>query len=179
MKNNLPVIIAALVIVVLLVLIFVFSGKKPSPNGASAPAGSNESSVATVNTQAATSSPAEPANRTATTADGLQITDVSVGTGAVAQAGDTVTVSYVGSFPNGQVFDASANHGGSFSFVLGVGHVIPGWDEGVLGMRVGGERKLVVPPALGYGASGTPDGTIPPNATLDFDIKLLGVSKAQ
>ena len=163
MKENIPVIIAAVVIVVLIVLAIVLMGKRPA----------SQKQAASLPNAVATSSAAS--DSATTTADGLQITDVTVGTGAVAQAGDTVTVSYVGSFPDGQVFDASANHGGSFSFVLGVGHVIPGWDEGVLGMRVGGERKLVVPPALGYGASGTPDGTIPPNATLDFDIKLLNV----
>ncbi len=111
---------------------------------------------------------------------GLQITDVTMGTGTVAEAGDTVTVNYVGSFPNGQVFDASADHGTSgFAFVLGAGDVIKGWDEGVLGMKVGGERKLVVPPELGYGAQGAGGGVIPPNATLDFDITLLNVQKAQ
>lgn len=116
---------------------------------------------------------------TAATA-GLQITDVVMGTGTEAVAGDTVTVNYVGSFPNGQVFDASANHGADgFSFVLGAGEVIKGWDEGVLGMKVGGERKLVVPPDLGYGATGTLGGPIPPNATLDFTITLLKVQKPQ
>ena len=172
MKNNLPVIITAVVIVVLIVFILVLSGKKnPSANNAPAAAslGSAASPVATVNTSSA--------GTATTTADGLQITDVKIGTGEVAQAGDTVTVSYVGSFPDGNVFDASANHGGSFSFVLGAGQVIPGWDKGVSGMKVGGERKLVVPPALGYGASGTPGGPIPPNATLDFDITLLKVQK--
>ncbi len=124
--------------------------------------------------------PKQPASaaHTVTMPDGLQMTDITIGTGAVAEAGDTVTVNYVGSFPNGEIFDASANHvPNSFTFVLGAGNVIKGWDEGVLGMRVGGERKLVVPPSLGYGATGTPGGPIPPNATLDFDITLLNVQK--
>ncbi len=168
MKNNLPVIIAALVVIVLIVLVVVFMGRRPAASKQSA---SLPGAVATSSAPATASS--------TTTADGLQITDVVVGTGAVAQAGDTVTVSYVGSFPDGQVFDASANHGGSFSFVVGANppQVIRGWNEGVLGMRVGGARKLVVPPALGYGATGTPGGPIPPNATLDFDITLLNVQK--
>ena len=165
MKNNLPVIIAALVVVVLIVLIFFLSGKRPPLSGSSTPTSPAGPSVVTSSTTSGS---------VTTTADGLQITDVKVGTGTVAEAGDTVTVNYVGSFPDGQVFDASADHGmGGFSFVLGAGEVIKGWDEGVLGMKVGGERKLVVPPELGYGPSGL--GPIPPNATLDFDITLLKV----
>lgn len=105
----------------------------------------------------------------------LMMADQAVGTGPVAQAGDSVTVSYVGMLTNGTVFDASANHPpGTFTFTLGAGQVIKGWDEGVLGMKVGGKRELVIPASLGYGAQAT--GPIPANSTLVFEVQLLGVT---
>ena len=104
----------------------------------------------------------------------LMITDTQVGTGAEAVLGSSVTVNYVGMFENGQVFDASANHGQPFSFVLGAGQVIQGWDQGVLGMKVGGTRRLVVPSDLAYGPNDY--GPIPGGSTLVFDIELLEVN---
>lgn len=104
--------------------------------------------------------------------DGLRYVDLVVGKGARPRTGQLVTVTYVGTLQNGQKFDASAEHGGTFSFPLGAGRVIKGWDEGVATMRVGGKRKLIVPPELGYGAQGA-GGVIPPNATLTFVIELL------
>lgn len=108
--------------------------------------------------------------------DKLTITDETVGTGAEAKAGDLVTVNYVGTLANGQVFDASANHGQPFSFQLGAGQVIPGWDQGLVGMKVGGKRRLVIPPDLAYGAQGA-GGVIPPNATLIFEVELVKVGQ--
>jgi FKBP-type peptidyl-prolyl cis-trans isomerase len=109
----------------------------------------------------------------------LQITDVKVGTGAEAKNGDTVSVLYTGSLDDGTVFDASAKHGNQpLSFTLGStgpGSVIEGWNLGVVGMKVGGTRELVIPPELGYGAQGYP-GVIPPNATLHFTVQLLSVA---
>lgn len=106
-------------------------------------------------------------------ASGLVIQDLMVGTGPQAMAGQKVSVNYRGSLEDGTVFDSS--YGKSpFSFVLGAGSVIKGWDEGVVGMHVGGKRTLVIPPNLAYGASGA-GGVIPPNATLKFDIELLGM----
>ncbi|MDO8582423.1 MAG: FKBP-type peptidyl-prolyl cis-trans isomerase [bacterium] len=105
----------------------------------------------------------------------MQSTDVVVGTGAEAVTGKKVTVHYVGTLMDGTKFDASKDHGQPFSFTLGTGQVIQGWDEGVVGMKVGGKRNLVIPGELAYGAAGTPDGTIPPNATLKFEIELLKV----
>lgn len=99
--------------------------------------------------------------------------DTVVGTGAEAVAGKKVTVNYVGMLENGTVFDASANHGQPFTFTLGVGQVIKGWDEGVAGMKVGGKRHLVIPADKAYGAQGV--GSIPPNSTLIFDVELVGV----
>ncbi|HRN76073.1 FKBP-type peptidyl-prolyl cis-trans isomerase [Ottowia sp.] len=110
---------------------------------------------------------------------GLQITDTQVGTGAEAQPGRTVTVHYTGWLYNdgqqGAKFDSSRDRGDPFQFPLGAGHVIQGWDQGVAGMKVGGQRSLIIPPEMGYGARGA-GGVIPPNATLKFDVELLGVS---
>ncbi|QNG27033.1 FKBP-type peptidyl-prolyl cis-trans isomerase [Synechococcus sp. HK01-R] len=107
------------------------------------------------------------------TASGLRITDLVVGTGAEASAGQTVVVNYRGTLENGKEFDSSYNRG-PFSFPLGAGRVIKGWDEGVAGMKVGGKRKLLIPPDLGYGSRGA-GGIIPPNATLIFEVELLEV----
>lgn len=104
----------------------------------------------------------------------LTIQDSVVGTGAEAVPGTEVTVHYVGMLPDGTVFDASANHGQPFSFPLGAGAVIKGWDQGVAGMKVGGKRVLIIPPTLAYGEAGA-GGVIPPNATLIFEVELLEV----
>ena len=106
--------------------------------------------------------------------DGLKIEDVKVGTGAEAVAGKGVTVHYTGTLTDGKKFDSSLDHGQPFSFPLGAGRVIKGWDEGVAGMKVGGKRKLTIPPELGYGAAGA-GAVIPANATLLFDVELLSV----
>lgn len=105
----------------------------------------------------------------------LQIEDTVVGEGSEATTGKTVTVHYTGTlYPEGTKFDSSLDSGRPFSFHLGEGQVIEGWEKGVQGMKVGGERTLIIPPKMAYGASGVP-GAIPPNATLKFDIKLLDV----
>lgn len=109
-----------------------------------------------------------------TTASGLKYVDQVIGTGEVAVAGKTTTVHYTGRLENGTKFDSSVDRGQPFSFPLGAGRVIKGWDEGVQGMKVGGKRKLTIPSDLGYGARGA-GGVIPPNATLIFDVELLGV----
>ena len=107
----------------------------------------------------------------------FKITDVVVGTGATAQNGDTVSVLYSGSLDDGTVFDASSIHGNQpFSFVLGATAGYRGWDLGVVGMKVGGKRELVIPPELGYGADAPQRSSIPPNATLHFTVQLLSVS---
>ena len=106
--------------------------------------------------------------------DGLKYTDDQIGTGAEAVAGKTVSVHYTGWLLDGTKFDSSKDRGQAFSFPLGGGRVIKGWDEGVAGMKVGGKRTLIIPPSLGYGASGA-GGVIPPNATLKFEVELLEV----
>lgn len=104
----------------------------------------------------------------------LQINDIQPGQGEEARAGMDVTVHYVGTLTNGSKFDSSRDRGKGFSFKLGAGQVIRGWDQGVAGMKVGGVRKLVIPPELGYGARGFPP-VIPPNSTLVFEVELLSV----
>jgi peptidylprolyl isomerase len=111
-----------------------------------------------------------------TTASGLKYVDVVVGKGAAPTAGKPVKVHYTGTLENGTKFDSSVDRNEPFSFIIGVGQVIKGWDEGVMTMKVGGKRKLIIPAKLGYGARGA-GGVIPPNATLLFDVELLDVSK--
>jgi FKBP-type peptidyl-prolyl cis-trans isomerase len=106
--------------------------------------------------------------------DGLQYTDDQIGTGAEATTGKTAVVHYTGWLMDGTKFDSSVDRNQPFSFPLGAGQVIKGWDEGVVGMKVGGKRTLIIPPALGYGARGA-GGVIPPNATLKFEVQLLDV----
>ena len=105
----------------------------------------------------------------------VTIEDVKKGSGEEARRGDAVTVHYTGRLQNGSVFDSSVKRNEPFSFRLGSHEVIDGWEQGIVGMRVGGRRKLTIPPELGYGRQGA--GPIPPNATLIFDVELLSVKK--
>ena len=109
-----------------------------------------------------------------TTPSGLKYTDLAVGSGAEAKSGQTAVVHYTGWLLDGTKFDSSKDRGQPFSFPIGQGRVIKGWDEGVAGMKIGGKRELIIPPDLGYGARGA-GGVIPPNATLKFEVELLDV----
>lgn len=108
------------------------------------------------------------------TGTGLKYVDLQEGQGAEAKAGQTVSVHYTGWLENGTKFDSSHDRNSPFSFRLGGGQVISGWDQGVAGMKIGGKRKLIIPSDLGYGSRGA-GGVIPPNATLIFEVELLGV----
>ncbi len=109
-----------------------------------------------------------------TTESGLQYIDITEGEGDSPSSGQTVTVHYTGTLTDGKQFDSSRDRGSPFSFKIGVGQVIKGWDEGVSSMKVGGRRTLIIPPQLGYGSRGA-GGVIPANATLVFDVELLGI----
>ena len=108
------------------------------------------------------------------TNSGLEYEDKKVGDGDEAKSGQRVSVHYTGTLTDGKKFDSSRDRGRPFQFTLGIGEVIRGWDEGVAGMKVGGQRTLTIPPELGYGSRGA-GGVIPPNATLLFDVELLEV----
>ena len=127
---------------------------------------------------AGTTATAGEAGQAMTTASGLQMTDTKAGTGASPQPGQTCVMHYTGWLyqdgVKGKKFDSSLDRGQPFEFDIGVGQVIKGWDEGVATMKVGGKRTLIIPASLGYGARGA-GGAIPPNATLMFDVELLGV----
>ncbi len=141
-------------------------GRKAAPGPAQSPESGPVATARTLGT--ATDKPV------VTTASGLQYIDVKDGTGATARAGNAVSVHYTGWLTDGKKFDSSRDRGQSFDFQLGTGGVIKGWDEGVAEMKVGGVRKLIIPPALGYGSRGA-GGLIPPGATLIFEVELLGV----
>lgn len=143
------VIIGVLVLIIFAYFIFGLNGSTPS-----------QSTPQTAPSQAANN-------------DKLQVVDEKIGTGSAVKSGDTVQINYVGTLTNGTKFDASADHGGPFTTQIGVGQVIKGWDEGIIGMKVGGKRKLVIPPSLGYGDQSV--GNIPPNSTLIFQVQLVGI----
>jgi peptidylprolyl isomerase len=127
---------------------------------------------------ATTSATAQTKGPAVTTSSGLQVIDTQVGTGASPKTGQTCVMHYTGwlyeNGVKGKKFDSSVDRGQQFEFPIGTGRVIKGWDEGVATMKVGGKRTLIIPPDLGYGARGA-GGVIPPNATLMFDVELLGV----
>ena len=124
--------------------------------------------------QARGSGPTKVSGKPTKTPDGLEFWDIQAGTGTEAKPGNKVTVHYTGWLKNGTKFDSSVDNHKPFEFTLGAGQVIKGWDEGVVGMKVGGKRQLRIPPKLGYGAAGV-GALIPPNSVLIFDVELLAV----
>lgn len=147
---------------------FASSNKTAAPSVSSLPTPTVSGTVMQTEEPVATSSA-----KTVTMDNGLQIQDEVVGTGTEAVAGKKVTVNYTGTLIDGTKFDSSFDHGQPFGFNLGAGEVIAGWDQGVAGMKVGGKRKLTIPPSLGYGSQTV--GPIPANSTLVFEVELLSV----
>jgi FKBP-type peptidyl-prolyl cis-trans isomerase len=147
-------------IAIMLALTAVFVLAQSAPRKAAAPS---------------TNAPSKVTGNGVKTDSGLIYWDIRVGNGEVAKEGSHVRVHYTGWLTTGKKFDSSVDAGKPFDFTIGNGEVIKGWEEGVAGMKVGGKRQLRIPPDLGYGADGTPGGDIPPNATLIFDVQLLGV----
>ncbi len=153
MKQN--IIIAVLIIAIILVFGYILQGAMGNPIG----------QTSEITTETAQAMPTEE----------VQIEELAEGTGdAVVQSGDTVVMHYRGTLEDGTQFDSSYDRGEPFTTQIGVGRVIQGWDEGVPGMKVGGKRKLTIPSSLGYGEAGAPP-TIPPNATLIFEVELLEI----
>lgn len=132
----------------------------------------NKAAASTAATAAA--APSSTPGGMVTTASGLQYQDTVLGTGAAAKVGDTVQVDYTGWLADGTKFDSSLDRGQPLSFTIGAGQVIKGWDEGLVGMQVGGTRKLIIPPDLAYGANA--NGPIPANSTLTFEVQLLAIN---
>jgi len=180
-KTALP--IAALVILIVLAIVFANNpnltgntdpdSSQNAGGSQSAPAPKFDPSLAKVPDTTTVAGKTVPLT---TSADGVKYYDVTVGAGAAAAPGESASLQYTGSLLNGTTFDSTAKHGGTpFTFGLGHGQVIKGWDDGIPGMKVGGERILVIPGFLAYGASPPPGAQIPPNATLVFDVKLVSV----
>ncbi|MEO1428299.1 MAG: FKBP-type peptidyl-prolyl cis-trans isomerase [Cyanobacteria bacterium J06632_19] len=134
-----------------------------------------ESPASTTVADSTTTKASDNMSETVTTPSGLKYEVIKEGTGETPQTGQTVTVHYTGTLEDGSKFDSSRDRGQPFQFKIGKGQVIKGWDEGLSIMKVGDRRKLIIPPDLGYGSRGA-GGVIPPNATLIFDVELLGVS---
>jgi peptidylprolyl isomerase len=167
-EENMTKILAILLCGVLLAIVGCSQGDSSTPTA------SSTGTTASGTTASGTSSPTTgPSANSRTTASGLIITDLKEGSGTAAVTGDTVEVNYTGTFKDGKKFDSSYDHNQTFSFGLGQRQVIAGWDEGVVGMKPGGKRQLIIPPSLGYGAND--NGPIPGNSTLYFDIELVSI----
>ena len=181
MPNKAPFYILGLALLILVIIITYFvmtnsntnqSATKPYVASSSSSASTTPNATPITNTSATIDS--TPAGATTQTLDGgLQITDLVTGTGPELKSGNMATFNYTGTLEDGTVFDSTAKQGGKpFSTTIGVGQVIPGWDEGIPGMKVGGKRKLYIPYLLAYGEQGYP-GAIPPKANLVFEVELL------
>jgi peptidylprolyl isomerase len=169
-----------MLVCVLVIVVAQLTG--PSSEAVAAPQSSAASLTAEPLLAQASSSPSAtdlmtetaPEENVVTTPSGLKYVDIVEGSGEMPKTGQTVTVHYTGTLEDGRKFDSSRDRNQPFEFPIGAGRVIKGWDEGLSTMKVGGQRKLIIPPDLGYGARGA-GGVIPPNATLIFDVELLGI----
>jgi len=183
-KQGMFIVVLIIILIVVGLVIFISKGSSSSSPAAPTDASATQNTITPTSTPTQTTTPpasqsdAVQTSQTTTTADGLKITTVAQGTGVGAAVGDLVSVNYTGKLTDGTVFDSNVDpkfgHVQPFQFPLGAGQVIKGWDEGVLGMKVGGKRTLTIPASLGYGPQG--QGPIPPNATLIFDVEVTAIS---
>jgi len=165
-KRNRQRIIIGIIVLLLVAVIAIFVyrdyASKTQSQAGNYPIGTLDSTPPTISASAVT------------TASGLKYEDLQVGTSTAAKSGDSITVNYTGWLTNGTKFDSSIDRGQTSDFIIGVGNVIAGWDEGIPGMKVGGTRLLVIPPTLGYGSSGS-GSIIPPDSTLIFEVQLVAI----
>lgn len=168
------ILVFTIIIIFAGIAVWLFISKSKNAN-APIESASPSNSVNASPTVSTTASPA--ANKIIELEGGLKIQDLILGSGQEAVNGQMITVNYVGTLADGKKFDSSYDRGQPFQFVLGAGQVIRGWELGVAGMKVGGKRKLIIPPVLGYGDRNIGNGLIPPNSTLIFEVELLGVQK--
>jgi peptidylprolyl isomerase len=179
LKNITPLLIVLIVISVGIGGIFFLSNSTPSSpaqldtNQVLLPTSVPSSVIITPQPENNTSTEGAVMDNYTTTADGLKYMEIVEGSGQEVKTGDTVTVHYLGTLQNGTKFDSSYDRNVPFTTQIGVGQVIKGWDEGIVGMKVGGKRKLIIPADLGYGQQGA--GSIPPNSVLIFEVQLLSV----
>ena len=179
MKKAFVVIICLVVIIMVVVFAKV---SRPTTTPVDTTANATQQAPVTTQTSDTTTTPTTSmdTSKTQKLDNGLEITVIKEGQGPAAKANDNVTVNYTGVLTNGTTFDSNVDpkfgHVAPFTFLLGAGHVIKGWDQGVLGMKVGEKRRLVIPAALGYGAGGAAP-SIPPNATLVFDVEVTGINQ--
>lgn len=180
-RDVLGIIIALLGIALVLVLLFQVNGKPALAPGSNMNELTSTGSIKDIDKTYTSEVQIDRGNTNSmnintnmiTTSDGLKIQDIQVGTGKEVKSGDTISIHYKGTLLDGTKFDSSYDRGTPFETKIGVGQVIKGWDEGVVGMKVGGKRKLVIPPNLGYGSQDM--GVIPPNSILVFEVELIGI----
>lgn len=173
-KNIVPLIIVLAVIFIGGVGIFLLSNQKNLTSDINVNPTPYPTTSAIISTPMPQASVGANMNNIITTESGLKIQDLVVGNGNQVKSGDTVAVHYIGTLESGTKFDSSYDRSTPFITPIGVGQVIKGWDEGIVGMKVGGKRKLIIPPSLGYGEQGA-GSAIPPNSTLVFEVELLEV----
>jgi len=167
-------ILVSIAVIASLVLIVACGGNEEKTTAPSVTANATPSVTANATAAQTGGGPPPVSSQPTVTASGLKIIEIKVGTGDEAQKGQTVSVHYTGWLADGTKFDSSLDRGQPLSFVLGAGQMIPGFDEGVAGMKVGGERRLILPPGLAYGAQGRPP-KIPANSELTFDVQLVSL----